>query len=197
LWRSSRCPIPTCAACPGQETIRACPAAIPRDGEPAEADGEAARRQTTRLRRLRPPHTSPQRRFAAAQEALRPGAGTPYQAATRAGTINRKPVRYLKDPYAAFSAIAVNPDNDMVMVTDENLFRVVEYSRTANTPVSAQFTEPRRVIGGPGHQGRDDVRRVHRPQDARGVRHQQRHPELAAGLLARRQGQRKTRTACS
>ncbi len=87
-------------------------------------------------------------RFAAAQERQAAGTGTPYQARTRSGTINRKPVRYLKDPYAAFSAVAVNPDNDMVMVTDENLFRVLEYSRKDSTPPSAQFTEPRRVIGG-------------------------------------------------
>ena len=77
------------------------------------------------------------------------GAGTAYQSRTRAGMINRKPVRYLKDPYPAFSAIAVNPENDMVMVTDENLFRVVEYSRRDNTPAKTQITEPRRVIGGP------------------------------------------------
>src|SRR5438067_877511 len=42
----------------------------------------------------------------APQEAAAPGAGTAYQARTRAGTINRRPVRYLKDPYPAFSAIA-------------------------------------------------------------------------------------------
>src|SRR5207247_277040 len=85
----------------------------------------------------------------APQEAPAPGAGTAYQARTRAGTINRKPVRYLKDPYPAFSAIAVNAENDMVMVTDENLFRVVEYSRRDNTPATSQITEPRRVIAGP------------------------------------------------
>jgi hypothetical protein len=34
----------------------------------------------------------------APQDATTPGAGTAYQARTRAGTINRKPVRYLKDP---------------------------------------------------------------------------------------------------
>ena len=86
--------------------------------------------------------------LASAQEATA-GAGTGYQSRTRAGMINRKPVRYLKDPYPAFSAIAVNAENDMVMVTDENLFRVVEYSRRDNTPGKTQITEPRRVIGGP------------------------------------------------
>jgi hypothetical protein len=84
----------------------------------------------------------------AAQEVIA-GAGTAYEARTRQGQINKKPARYLKDPYPAWSAIAVNADNDMVMVTDENLFRIVEYSRRDNTPANTQITEPRRVIGGP------------------------------------------------
>ena len=86
---------------------------------------------------------------AAAQEGGIPGAGTAYAARTQLGTFNRKPVRYLKDPYPAFSAIAVNAENDMVMVTDENQFRIVEYSRRDNTPAGTAITEPRRVIGGP------------------------------------------------
>ena len=86
---------------------------------------------------------------AAPQEGGTPGAGTAYAARTQLGTFNRKPVRYLKDPYPAFSAIAVNAENDMVMVTDENQFRIVEYSRRDNTPAGTAITEPRRVIGGP------------------------------------------------
>jgi DNA-binding beta-propeller fold protein YncE len=77
-----------------------------------------------------------------------PNSGTRYDARTRMGTINRPPARYLKDPYPAFSSIAVNAENDMVVVTDENLFRIVEYSRRDNTPPGAILTEPRRVIGG-------------------------------------------------
>jgi DNA-binding beta-propeller fold protein YncE len=76
------------------------------------------------------------------------GPGTPYQARTRDGQINRPPLHYIKDPYAAWSSVAVNADNDMVVMTDENLFRVVEYSRRDNTPPNAPLTEPRRVIGG-------------------------------------------------
>ncbi len=66
----------------------------------------------------------------------------------RSAVINRPPVRYLKDPYAAFSSIAVNAENDMVIMTDENLFRIVEYSRRDNTPAGVPLTQPRRVIGG-------------------------------------------------
>jgi hypothetical protein len=57
------------------------------------------------------------------------GVGTSYQARTRAGLINKKAARYLKDPGPAWSAIAVNAENDMVVVTDENLFRIVELWR--------------------------------------------------------------------
>ena len=76
------------------------------------------------------------------------GPGTAYMAETRSGQINRKAARYLKDPYAAWSSIAVNAENDMVIVTDENLFRIVEYSRTDNARPGAPLTAPRRVIGG-------------------------------------------------
>ena len=86
---------------------------------------------------------------AGGQEERTPGAGTGYQARTRQGQINKPPARYIKDTAPAFSSVAVNPESGMVMVTDENLFRIVEYSRRDNTPANAAFTEPRRVIGGP------------------------------------------------
>jgi hypothetical protein len=78
----------------------------------------------------------------------RAAVGIPHIVTARSAVINRPPVRYLKDPYAAFSSISVNAENDMVIMTDENLFRIVEYSRRDNTPANAQLTEPRRVIGG-------------------------------------------------
>jgi hypothetical protein len=74
--------------------------------------------------------------------------GIPREIHARQAVINRPPVRYLKDPYAAFSSISVNAENDMVIMTDENLFRIVEYSRRDNTPPNAPLTEPRRAIGG-------------------------------------------------
>jgi DNA-binding beta-propeller fold protein YncE len=92
---------------------------------------------------------APQRGQApAAPEHIVGGPGTAYQARTRSGQINRAAARYIKDPYAAWSSIAVNAENDMVVLTDENLFRIVEYSRRDNTPPGAALTEPRRVIGG-------------------------------------------------
>ena len=60
----------------------------------------------------------------------------------------QKPVRMIRDPYAAFSAVAVDPVNNEVVLTDENLFQILVYDRTANTPPSARMTEPKRMIGG-------------------------------------------------
>jgi DNA-binding beta-propeller fold protein YncE len=66
-------------------------------------------------------------------------------------TIDRsglKPIRTIKDPYAAYSAVAVDPVNNEVVMTDENLFQILVYDRTANTPPTATMTEPKRIISG-------------------------------------------------
>src|SRR5262249_34427798 len=59
-----------------------------------------------------------------------------------------KPVRWIHDPYAAFSSVAVDPINNEVVMTDENLFQILVYNRTTTTPPSARFTEPKRMIAG-------------------------------------------------
>src|SRR2546422_2385125 len=59
-----------------------------------------------------------------------------------------KPVRWIRDPYAAYSSVAVDPINNEVVLTDENLFQILVYDRTANTPPTAKFTEPKRIIAG-------------------------------------------------
>jgi DNA-binding beta-propeller fold protein YncE len=62
--------------------------------------------------------------------------------------IERSPLRMIKDPYPSFSAVAVNAEENMLVVTDENLFQVLEYDRRDNTPPQARLTEPKRVISG-------------------------------------------------
>ena len=59
-----------------------------------------------------------------------------------------KPVRSIRDPYAAYSSVAVDPVNNEVVLTDENLFQILVYDRTANTPPRARFTEPKRILAG-------------------------------------------------
>jgi hypothetical protein len=59
----------------------------------------------------------------------------------------RKPQRTIRDPYAAYSAVAVDHTHSEVVLTDENLFNLWVYDRTARTPVNGS-TEPKRIIGG-------------------------------------------------
>jgi DNA-binding beta-propeller fold protein YncE len=70
------------------------------------------------------------------------------QADRRPVLIERPPLRFIKDPNPAFSAVAVDSDSNMLVVTDENLFQVMEFDRRDNTPPQARLTEPKRVISG-------------------------------------------------
>ena len=79
--------------------------------------------------------------------------GTPGRAASAADPSReevrrRPPLRTIKDPYSSFSAIAVDPVRDEVVMTDESLFQILVYDRLTNTPPTAQFSEPKRSIGG-------------------------------------------------
>src|SRR5438094_10198285 len=62
--------------------------------------------------------------------------------------IERPPLRFIKDPNPSFSAVAVNSEANMLVVSDENLFRVMQYDTHDNTPPNAKLTEPKRIIGG-------------------------------------------------
>jgi 6-phosphogluconolactonase (cycloisomerase 2 family) len=70
------------------------------------------------------------------------------QADRKSVVIDRAPLRFIKDPNPSFSAVAVNSENNMLVVSDENLFNVLEYDRRDSTPAQARFTEPKRIIGG-------------------------------------------------
>jgi DNA-binding beta-propeller fold protein YncE len=59
-----------------------------------------------------------------------------------------KPVQWIRDPYSAFSSVAVDPINDEVVLTDENRFQILTYSRTANTTPAAKMSEPKRTLAG-------------------------------------------------
>lgn len=67
---------------------------------------------------------------------------------SRAEAAQRDPLRVIRDPYAAYSSVAVDPVRNEVVVTDENLFNILVYDRLANTPPTASMTEPKRIIGG-------------------------------------------------
>ncbi|MEE8161217.1 MAG: hypothetical protein V3T61_06225, partial [Acidobacteriota bacterium] len=74
-------------------------------------------------------------------------AGAALQASGQTGaadTAARAPLRMIRDPYAAYSSIAVDMVRDEVVVTDENLFSILVYDRLADTPPQAERTEPKR-----------------------------------------------------
>jgi DNA-binding beta-propeller fold protein YncE len=62
--------------------------------------------------------------------------------------IERAPLRFIKDPNPSFSGVAVDSDHNMLVVTDENLFQILEYGTKENTPAAAKFSEPKRIISG-------------------------------------------------
>lgn len=61
---------------------------------------------------------------------------------------DRAPVRTIADNRATYSAIAVDPVRDEVILQDENLFQILVYRRGADTPPQASMAEPKRRIGG-------------------------------------------------
>ena len=69
--------------------------------------------------------------------------------AQKAQVAARRPIRTIHDRYPQFSAVAVDPVNDEVVLQDENLFQVMVFDRTTNTPPTATMSEPIRSIQGP------------------------------------------------
>ena len=61
---------------------------------------------------------------------------------------DREPIRAIKDSYPTYSAIAVDLNSNEVYLQDENLFGLKVFNRLDNTPPTAAFTEPKRMIGG-------------------------------------------------
>ena len=61
---------------------------------------------------------------------------------------DRPPRRVIHDTHPTFSAVAVDPVRDEVIVQDENLFQILVYDRLDHTPPQAAMTEPKRAIGG-------------------------------------------------
>jgi DNA-binding beta-propeller fold protein YncE len=70
-------------------------------------------------------------------------------AAVAGGTaITKQPDRIIRDRFPAFSSIAVDTIRDQIVVTDENLFQVLFYSRTENNRPN-QVAKPIRLVGTP------------------------------------------------
>ena len=61
---------------------------------------------------------------------------------------DRAPLRIIRDSYPTYSAVAVDTNSNEVYLQDENLFGYKVFNRLDNTPASASFTEPKRMVGG-------------------------------------------------
>jgi len=62
--------------------------------------------------------------------------------------VDREPARVIRDTYPTYSAIAVDTNSHEVYLQDENLFGYKVFNRLDNTPPTAAFTEPKRMVGG-------------------------------------------------
>src|SRR5207248_3814973 len=60
--------------------------------------------------------------------------------------VNDAPIRSVRDPFPVFADVAVDPEANIVAVTDENLFSLRTYDRDLLTN---DVADPRTVITGP------------------------------------------------
>jgi DNA-binding beta-propeller fold protein YncE len=112
------------------------PQLISMQALPSEADGPMCEWA---------PASAGQTLLAALQEARAAAPDALSKTIDRSGL---KPLRAIKDPYAAYSSVAVDLKNNEVVMTDENLFQILVYDRNASTPPSATMTEPKRILAG-------------------------------------------------
>ena len=75
------------------------------------------------------------------------GAGQP-QSIGDPNVAARMPIHTIRDPYAGFAAIRVDPVHNEVVLMDEFKFNIYVYDRLAVTPATAAQTTPKRFIGG-------------------------------------------------
>jgi DNA-binding beta-propeller fold protein YncE len=59
------------------------------------------------------------------------------------------PVRMVVDPYPSFNGVAIDPANDLVMMSDTNRKSLLVYQRTAGSPASRDAATPKQQIMGP------------------------------------------------
>ena len=62
--------------------------------------------------------------------------------------IDEAPIRVIEDDTPTFAAVAVDSQHNEIILQDENLFQILVYDRTADTPPTATLTEPKRILGG-------------------------------------------------
>ena len=72
------------------------------------------------------------------------------QSSESAGTLlDPTPLRTIQDTVATFSAVAVDPIRNEIVLQDENLFQIHVYDRTTATPADREISKPKRILEGP------------------------------------------------
>jgi hypothetical protein len=72
-----------------------------------------------------------------------------YAQSPAGATLDHEPLRVIEDDAATFSAVAVDPVRNEIVLQDENLFQIHVYDRTAATPAPGAISTPKRIIEGP------------------------------------------------
>src|SRR5688572_18742993 len=62
---------------------------------------------------------------------------------------NLTPIRVVQDPFPVFTDVAVDPQSNIVAVSDENLFSLRTYERNDPNAVAGAVSDPKTVISGP------------------------------------------------
>ena len=75
-------------------------------------------------------------------------AASAYQPPSESIDADRAPVRIIRDTYPTYSAVAVDLNSNEVYLQDENLFGFKVFGRLDNTPPTAAFSEPKRIVEG-------------------------------------------------
>jgi hypothetical protein len=86
--------------------------------------------------------------MAALQQSTQSAAADAAQEGGTSEGVNRAPVRVIRDTFPTYSAVAVDTNSNEVYLLDENLFGYKVFNRKDNTPPTAAFTEPKRIVQG-------------------------------------------------
>ena len=70
--------------------------------------------------------------------------------ARREVEMDRPPLRVIRDTYPTYSAVAIDPARNEIVLQDENLFQILVYDRSSNTPPTAGMSAKasRKIISG-------------------------------------------------
>ena len=82
------------------------------------------------------------------QQRLAERASADREASAPSIDVDREPARVIQDSYATYSAVGVDLNTNEVYLQDENLMSLMVFDRLTDTPPTARFSEPKRMLRG-------------------------------------------------